>query len=467
MPGPSFGHPPVQNVWNVCKTMPFTWTDAVETLKVRVGDEVAGRWISPLKVLSVSDEALVLEAPNPYFQQWVVSHYQEAIREVAGLRQVRIQVASTDVPPATIQTAQAGTAREVDGRTEPVRLDHGLNPKCTFEHFVVGPSNRFAHAASLAVSESPAKAYNPLFIYGGVGLGKTHLMQAIGWAMIAQGRTARVTYVSSEQFTNELISAIQTRATTRFRERYRHVGALLIDDIQFIAGKESTQEEFFHTFNALYDAHKQIVLSSDRPPKEIDRLEERLVSRFEWGLVTDIQPPDLETRIAILRQKAKEARVEVPDAVTMFIAGQVTSNIRELEGALIRVVAYTRFFAKPLSVEVAQEVLKDMVREVSARVTVDLIQRRVSEYFRLSPEELRSARRQRSVLHPRQMSMYLCRTLTDASLPEIGRAFGGRDHTTVLHAVEKITREIAQDSHKKRLAEHLTQFITTSSEALT
>ncbi len=455
----------MQNVWNVCKTMPFAWTDAVETLRLRIGEEVANRWISPLKVLSVSDEALVLEAPNSYFQQWVVSHYQEAIREVAGARQVRIQVASTDAPPATIQIAQE-TRRDPSLRVG-VALDHQLNPKCTFEHFVVGPSNRFAHAASLAVAESPAKAYNPLFVYGGVGLGKTHLMQAIGWAMVAQGRAARVTYVSSEQFTNELISAIQMRATTRFRERYRHVGALLIDDIQFIAGKESTQEEFFHTFNALYDAHKQIVLSSDRPPKEIDGLEERLVSRFEWGLVTDIQPPDLETRIAILRQKAKEARVEVPDAVTMFIAGQVTSNIRELEGALIRVVAYTRFFAKPLSVEIAQEVLKDMVREVSARVTVDVIQQRVSEYFRLSPEELRSARRQRSVLHPRQMAMYLCRTLTDASLPEIGRAFGGRDHTTVLHAVEKVRREIAQDSHKKRLAERLAQAITTLSDALT
>jgi chromosomal replication initiator protein len=450
--------------------MPFDWDGAVETLRRRVGEEVAGRWIAPLKMLSVSDASLVLEAPNPYFQQWVVSHYQESIREAAGGRAVRIQVASSDEARERRVDGAAGEERRAEPRRSEARVraedhDEGLNRKCTFEHFVVGPSNRFAHAASMAVAESPAKAYTPLFIYGGVGLGKTHLMQAIGWAMIGAGRANRVTYVSSEQFTNELITAIQTKTTARFRERYRHVGALLIDDIQFIAGKESTQEEFFHTFNALYDAHKQIVLSSDRPPKEIAGLEERLVSRFEWGLVTDIQSPDLETRIAILRQKAKEARVEVPDDVTLFIAGQITANIRELEGALIRVVAYSRFFAKPLAVEVAREVLKDMVREVSARVTVDLIQQRVSGYFRMSPEELKSARRQRSILYPRQVAMFLCRSLTDASLPEIGRAFGGRDHTTVMHAVEKITQELAQDSHKKRVVDHLTQLITTTTNS--
>ncbi|HBQ38023.1 MAG: hypothetical protein A3I71_06640 [Omnitrophica WOR_2 bacterium RIFCSPLOWO2_02_FULL_63_16] len=450
--------------------MPFDWGGAVETLRRRVGEEVAGRWIAPLRMLSVSDASLVLEAPNPYFQQWVVSHYQEAIREAAGGRAVHIQVASSDEPreprPASTEgQARRGEGHRVDSRLRAEDRDDGLNRKFTFEHFVVGPSNRFAHAASMAVAESPAKAYNPLFIYGGVGLGKTHLMQAIGWTMIGSGRANRVTYVSSEQFTNELITAIQTKTTARFRERYRHVGALLIDDIQFIAGKEATQEEFFHTFNALYDAHKQIVLSSDRPPKDIDGLEERLVSRFEWGLVTDIQPPDLETRSAILRQKAKEAQVEVPDDLTLFIASQVTANIRELEGALIRVVAYARFFAKPLAVEVAREVLKDMVREVRARVTVDFIQQQVSGYFRISPEELSSARRQRSILYPRQVAMFLCRSLTDASLPEIGRAFGGRDHTTVLHAVEKIGQELAQDSHKKRVVDHLTQLITTSPDS--
>jgi len=288
-------------------------------------------------------------------------------------------------------------------------------------------------------------------------------MHAIGHAVTKKFPNFRVCYTSSEQFTNELITAIQTKTTMRFRERYRKVDTLLIDDIHFIAGKESTQEEFFHTFNALYDDHKQIVMSSDRSPKEIAGLEERLVSRFEWGLVTDIQPPDLETRIAILRKKAENAGLDVPGPVVDFIARQVVANIRELEGALIRVVAYCRFCSQPLSVDVAQEVLKEMVREVESRVTLAVIQRRVSEYFSMTVEVLKSPRRQQSILYPRQLAMYLCRTLTDSSLPEIGQAFGGKDHSTVLHAVEKITREIAQDDHKKRLIGHLTKAITNPS----
>ncbi len=432
--------------------MPFEWAKAVDNLKTSLGEEAFARWIAPLRVASLSEQSVVLEAPNSFFRDWILTHYHEKLQSVAQGRSVEI-LATTTAPAAPPQFR--AVADHAAG------LETPLNPKFTFDHFVVGSSNRFAHAASLAVAESPAKAYNPLFIYGGVGLGKTHLMQAIGQAMLQRNRTSRVSYLSSEQFTNELIASIQTRTTAKFREKYRGVAILLVDDIQFIAGKESTQEEFFHTFNALYDAHKQIVISSDRPPKDIDGLEERLVSRFEWGLVTDIQPPDLETRIAILRKKAEEAQIEVPEPLTNFIASRITANIRELEGALIRVVAYAKFFSKPLSAEIAQEVLKDMAKEVSARVTIDLIQRRVGEYFHVSPEELRSVRRQRSILHPRQMAMYLCRTLTDASLPEIGRAFGGRDHSTVLHTVEKITRELAQDSNRKRVLEHLTKTITT------
>jgi chromosomal replication initiator protein len=284
-------------------------------------------------------------------------------------------------------------------------------------------------------------------------------MQAIGHTIQQRWPARRVVFVSSEGFTNELITAIQTKATAKFRDRYRTVDVLLVDDIHFIAGKEATQEEFFHTFNTLYDAHKQIVMSSDRSPKEIAGLEERLVSRFEWGLVTDIQPPDLETRIAILRKKAEEASAEVPDGVIDFIARRITSNIRELEGALIRVIAYCTFFNKPQTADVAQEVLKDMVREVSSRVTVVGIQQRVAEYFQIELEELRSVKRQRSILYPRQVAMYLCRRLTEASLPEIGRAFGGRDHTTVMHAVGKIEREIAQDAHKKHTVEHLNSLV--------
>jgi chromosomal replication initiator protein len=287
-------------------------------------------------------------------------------------------------------------------------------------------------------------------------------MQAIGHAILRRAKGARVVYLSSEQFTNDLIQAIQTRTTARFRDRYRTVDTLLIDDVHFIAGRESTQEEFFHTFNALYDAHKQIILSSDRSPKDIAGLEERLVSRFEWGLVTDIQPPDLDTRIAILRKKAEEADIRVPDDVTDFIAKWITANIRELEGALIRVVAYSRFLSTPLSVSVAQGVLKDMVREVGSRLTVKTIQERVAAHFHLSAEELKSDSRQRSVLYPRQIAMYLCRKLTDSSLPEIGRLFGGRNHTTVMHAIEKIEQGIAQDEHKKRVVAVLMQAVTTT-----
>ena len=443
--------------------MPFEWIKVVENLKDALGAEVVERWILPLKPSSVSEQHVVLEAPNPFFRDWVTAHYQERLRTLVGGRQLQIVAASsaTALPSFGVALGEP-SARRGDSVPLGVETIGPLNPKLTFDRFVVGPSNRFAHAASMAVAESPAKAYNPLFIYGGVGLGKTHLMQAIGQAILRRTATTRVCYLSSEQFTNELIAAIQTKTTSKFRERYRTVGALLIDDIHFIAGKESTQEEFFHTFNALYNAHKQIVVSSDRLPKDIDGLEERLVSRFEWGLVTDIQSPDLETRIAILREKAMDASIEVPGEVIDFIAKQITSNIRELEGALIRVVAYARFFAKALSVENAQEVLKDMVREVGARFTIDSIQRRVSVYFRLSTEELKSARRQRSILYPRQVAMYLCRTLTESSLPEIGRAFGGRDHSTVLHAIEKIEREIAQDGHKKSLVDYLAKLITTA-----
>jgi len=440
------------------------WLAVQETLKARLGAEVVGRWLEPLTVASVNEAALILEAPNLFFRDWVASHYLDAIKSHAGGRVVQL------VAPQPAPSGAALRHRPEERRPAPALLavaqpgeERGLNPRLTFTRFVVGTSNRFAHAASLAVAESPAKAYNPLCIYGGVGLGKTHLMQAIGHAILERGPARRVVYLSSERFTNELITAIQTKTTTKFRDRYRTADVLLVDDIHFIAQKEATQEEFFHTFNTLYDAHKQIVISSDRSPKDIAGLEERLVSRFEWGLATDIQPPDLETRIAILRKKAEEAGVGVPNEVTEFIAHQITSNIRELEGALIRVVAYCHFFNKEPSAEVAREILKDMVREVRSRVTVEDIQRRVAAYFQVELQELRGAKRQRSILHPRQVAMFLCRRLTEASLPEIGRAFGGRDHTTVLHAVAKITKDLAQDSHKKQVVEHLNQLIVSSS----
>jgi chromosomal replication initiator protein len=435
----------------------FDWSASLADLKSRLGTEVVDRWLAPLRVASVSEQELVLHAPNHFFRDWVLSHYLEAISACAGARQVQLVTAPAGLAEAvaeavgSLQATRKGPRPAAAGAA----VEQPLNARFTFDQFVVGPSNRFAHAASLAVAESPARAYNPLCIYGGVGLGKTHLMQAIGHAIVARWPARRVVYSSSEGFTNELITAIQTKTTARFRDRYRTVDVLLVDDIHFIAAKEATQEEFFHTFNALYDAHKQIVMSSDRPPKDIAGLEERLVSRFEWGLVTDIQPPDLETRIAILRKKAEDARVEVSPDVVDFIARQITSNIRELEGALIRVLAYCQFFGRPQTAATAQEVLRDMVREVSARVTLNGVQECVAAHFQVTLQELRGARRHRSVLVPRQVAMYLCRRLTEASLPEIGRAFGGRDHTTVIHAVNKVERDLAQDLHRKRLVEQL------------
>ena len=447
---------------------PFDWVAAREVLKGRLGSEVVSRWLAPLSVASVTDRTIVLEAPNLFFRDWVASHYLEELRPCAGGRELQIVTAESVAAtvPAVLDSVRLAPAAPSELPAKPAgeKWEHGLNLKYTFDRFVVGPGNRFAHAAALAVAESPAKAYTPFFIYGGVGLGKTHLMQAIGHAILQRWPSRRVVYLSSERFTNELIAAIQTRTTTKFRDRYRSVDALLVDDIHFIAEKEATQEEFFHTFNALYDAHKQIVMSSDRSPKEIAGLEERLVSRFEWGLVTDIQPPDLETRIAILRKKAEEARIDVPDPVTNFIAQQITSNIRELEGALIRVTAYANLFNKPLSAELAQEVLRALVREVRSRITLDDIQRRVAAYFQVEVSEIKGARRQRSILYPRQIAMFLCRRLTEASLPEIGRAFGGRDHTTVLHAVDKIAHEITQDPRKKQTVDHLNQLVLAASQ---
>ena len=440
---------------------PFDWRQALEALKPRLGTETVSRWLEPLRVASVTERAVVLEAPNPFFRDWIASHYLETLKPLAAGRELQLVTAATGGFPGTAAGADPWAEAVSTAASRQLAADgvRALNPKFTFDRFVVGPSNRFAHAASLAVAESPARAYNPLFIYGGVGLGKTHLMQAIGQTIQQRWPTRRIVFISSEGFTNELITAIQTKTTAKFRGRYRTVDVLLVDDIHFIAEKEATQEEFFHTFNTLYDAHKQIVMSSDRSPKDIAGLEERLVTRFEWGLVTDIQPPDLETRIAILRKKAEDANTAAPDEVIDFIARRITSNIRELEGALIRVVAYCTFFNKPQSAAVAQEVLKDMVREVSSRVTVSGIQQRVADYFQIALDELRSVKRQRSILYPRQVAMYLCRRLTEASLPEIGRAFGGRDHTTVMHAVDKIEREIAQDIHKKHTVEQLNNLV--------
>ena len=332
--------------------------------------------------------------------------------------------------------------------TEPLELT--LNPKYTFDKFVVGSCNQFAHAASLAVVDMPSKTYNPLYVYGGVGLGKTHLMHAIGHAIKQRNRDLRLTYLSSERFMNELINAIRFDKTLQFRDKYRNIDVLLMDDIQFLAGKERTQEEFFHTFNALYDAQKQIVISSDCPPKEIPTLEERLHSRFEWGLIADIQPPDLETKVAILKRKAELERINLPDGVALFIASKIKSNIRELEGSLVRLTAYASLTGLPMDIDLAHEVLKTIIAEESSGVSADLIQKTVAAHYRMKVADLKSKNNSRNVAVPRQIAMYLCKTLTRLSLPEIGREFGGKHHTTVLHSVNKIAKLYREhdDFHK-------------------
>ena len=448
------------------------WIRAQDFIRKELNnDQTFHIWFGPIRCVSIAPDTINLEVPNAFFKGWLLDRYMpilsSSVLKATG-KELRIEFSCKE---ASIDGPSARPSKADDGKKEARAFwpftkekpdagkEIGLNPKYTFDSFVVGPGNRFAHAASMAVCDSPAKAYNPLFIYGGVGLGKTHLMHAVGRTALQKFPKFKVLYISSEEFTNQLIGAIQNRTTPKFRERYRSVDVLLIDDIQFIAGKESTQEEFFHTFNALYDAHKQIVVSSDRPPKEIHTLEERLVSRFEWGLVTDIQPPDLETRIAILKKKSEAATIAPPDPVLFFLAEKIKSNIRELEGALIRVVAYAKLIGKEISVDLAKEVLKDMIVEGEKKITIDLIQKKVSEYFDIKLSDMRVKKRNKTIAYPRQIAMYLARQLTDYSLPEIGDYFGGRDHTTVIHACDKIEKDITTEKGLRGLLDKLVQSI--------
>ncbi len=428
------------------------WADVLSALKKEVSIQSYETWLKPTKGVSLNNETFIVEVPTKFFRQWLADHYYDVLMRAIGRingRKIRLDfIVSSSTPAAFVEKSAAAFSREASKSVPAYRPDIYLNPKYTFDSFVVGPSNRFAHAASSAVAESPARAYNPLFIYGGVGLGKTHLMQAVGHYILQKNSAAKLTYTSSERFTNQLISAIQNRTTMRFREKYRNVDILLIDDIQFIAGKESTQEEFFHTFNTLYDAHKQIVISSDRPPRDINRMEERLISRFKWGLITDIQPPDLETRIAILRKKAEREIVKVPDEVMFFIGEKIRSNIRELEGSLIRVVAYSVLTNNPISISIAEEVLKDAIKEDSyvKVITLDKVLKMVADNFQIKVSDIKRGGRSKVIAFPRHIAMYLSRELTNHSLSEIGEFFGGRDHTTVLHAYGKIKKQSTQDN---------------------
>ncbi len=437
---------------------PSLWKTIVAGIARGTHKDTVQTWLQPVRPKAFEGDLLVLEVPNQLFIDWIARHYRREIEEAAsGLlgRRITVKCIRPD-EEASPETAPRDRPGVTFTRRRLFSSELKLNQKYTFDTFVVGPSNRFAHAASIAVAQSPAKAYNPLFIYGGVGLGKTHLMQAIGHYVQDKFGEANVSYISSEKFTNQLIDAIQNRNTIKFRNKYRNVDVLLIDDVHFLGGKEQTQEEFFHTFNTLYDAHKQIVLSSDRPPKEIPNLEERLVSRFEWGLVTDLQAPDIETRVAILRKKAEQENVSLPDEVVFYIASKIKSNVRKLEGAMSRVTAYSSLMKTPMNVPVAEAILGDMIGTEDAKtVTMEAVQKKVAEYFDIRVSDMMSKKRPQAISFPRQIAMYLARTLIGSSLPEIGDAFGGRDHTTVLYAVKAVGSRLKTDEGVKKIIAYL------------
>lgn len=426
------------------------WQETLEKLKNELSKPSFETWLSSTRLLHIEGDTLIISVPNDFAKDWLESRYAPLIRSsVQAVLGHSVSLRFIIPSPDVSYTEDPVVIKQQDSSITPKSIDpqhNSLNAKYIFDTFVIGNSNRFAHAASLAVAESPAKSYNPLFIYGGVGLGKTHLMHAIGHHVLQRSPNTKVLYVSSEKFTNELIDSIRDENSIEFRNHYRNVDILLIDDIQFLAGKERTQEEFFHTFNALHEANKQIIISSDRPPKEIPTLEDRLRSRFEWGLITDIQAPDLETRIAILRKKAKMENLQVPNEVMVYIADKIHSNIRELEGALIRVMAFASLSSFPITTEVAVEALKDIIPANNTKqITIENIQQSVAGFFHMPPHEFKAKKRTREVAFPRQIAMYLSRQLTDSSLPKIGEEFGGRDHTTVMHAHDKITQAILND----------------------
>ncbi len=435
------------------------WEKTLNIIKAELTEVGFNTWIKCIEPAGITQDTIVLTVPNEFTKGILEARYKDLISNAIKLvtskkYEINFLLASDEM----VKDLEAPTAKEKNKpkQSQDELSTSYLNPKYTFDTFVIGNSNRFAHAASLAVAESPAKAYNPLFIYGGVGLGKTHLMHAIGHYILDTTPSAKVVYVSSEKFTNELINSIKDDKNVDFRNKYRNVDVLLIDDIQFIAGKERTQEEFFHTFNALHESNKQIIISSDRPPKEIPTLEDRLRSRFEWGLIADIQPPDYETRIAILKKKADVENLNIPNEVMVYIANKIQSNIRELEGALIRIVAFSSLTNREISVDLASEALKDIIsNKNSKQITAALIQDVVASYYNLRIDDFKSKRRTRNVAFPRQIAMYLARKLTDLSLPKIGEEFGGRDHTTVIHAYEKISADLERDDGLKDTLDEL------------
>lgn len=433
------------------------WDKTLELIKVELTEVSFNTWLKAIQPVSLSVDTFTFSVPDDFTKGILEARYLTLIKN--ALKQVSSTYYDVNLIIGTEEKEVIQTNEINRDKTEEEQSNGSLNPKYTFDTFVIGNSNRLAHAASVAVAESPAKAYNPLFIYGGVGLGKTHLMHAIGHYILNQNKKSKVVYVSSETFTNELINSIRDDKNVEFRNKYRTIDVLLVDDIQFIAGKERTQEEFFHTFNALHEANKQIIISSDRPPKEIPTLEDRLRSRFEWGLIADIQPPDLETRIAILKKKAKVENLTISDNVMHLIAKKIQSNIRELEGALIRIVAYSSLTNGEINEALAEEALKDIITNIKPKiVSANTIKEAVGSYFNLKIEDFNAKKRNKSIVYPRQVAMYLCREITDLSLPKIGEEFG-RDHTTIMHAHEKISNDIKIDPNLKSIIEDLTNRI--------
>jgi chromosomal replication initiator protein len=442
------------------------WDQVLSRIETKVNQHIYSTWFKPTSFVADDGDQLRVRVPNALFSNWLNKHYAvvlgEALSEV-NRQGCRISFVTTEetesAPIVNIRaTSRALAAEPADPEDDIAAGSPGsLAPRYSFDAFIVGPSNQFAHAACRAVAEAPSRSYNPLFIYGGVGLGKTHLMHAIGQYVLTHLTNLNLTYISSERFMNEMINAVRYDRILDFRERYRSVDVLLVDDIQFIAGKEGTQNEFFHTFNALYDAQKQIVISSDCPPHEIPSLEERLRSRFEWGLIADIQQPDLETKVAILKKKAETEGIPLPDNVALYIAGKIKSNIRELEGSLIRLIAYASLTGREISLNLAQDVLRNVLQHDDRAVTIEIIQKFVADYYQLKLAELKSRNNSKSVALPRQVAMYLCKSLTNASLPEIGRSFGGKHHSTVIHSIRKIEDLRQRDADFNTLLNSLTE----------
>ncbi len=450
---------------------PNPWLRILDALEKKINRHSYDTWLKPTRYSHSSGGVLFIRVPTAEFRH-VGDKYADLIQEAIDnlgmdFRDVQF-VTTTDDNPAEISTRHNGGLNAASsltaiagGRPQQSRFDWDgaaqLNPRYTFDAFVIGSGNQFAHAACQAVAERPSKAYNPLFLYGGVGMGKTHLMQAIGHEIKRRQPQAAICYISSEKFTNEMINSLRYDKMTTFRDKFRTVDVLLVDDIQFLAQKERTQEEFFHTFNALHESLKQIVIASDRPPKELAEVEDRLRSRFEWGLIADIQPPDLETKVAILQKKAEQEKVSVPTDVALYIASNIRSNVRELEGALIRLVAHSSLIGAEITLPYAQQVLKNFIDSQARKVTIESIQKAVAEQFGLRLVEIKAKNNSRAIVYPRQIAMYLAKHLTEASLPEIGRQFGGKHHTTVLHSVEKIDESRKNDKDLNRLLNKLTE----------